>query len=80
MATRLREAMRIEPREPRHVILGVLAQPAMDDPAVRKRISDLGMDLPPAAIKTPKAFAAFHKAEVKKWYPIVKAAGVKAEQ
>lgn len=52
---------------------------AMDDPAVRKRIADLGMDLPPADIKTPAAFAAFHKAEVEKWYPIVKAAGVKAE-
>jgi tripartite-type tricarboxylate transporter receptor subunit TctC len=53
---------------------------AMDDPVVKKRIADLGMDLPPAGIKTPAAFAAFHKAEVEKWYPIVKAAGVKAEQ
>jgi tripartite-type tricarboxylate transporter receptor subunit TctC len=56
------------------------AQAAMDDPAVRKRIADLGMNLPPAEIKTPAAFAAFHKSEVEKWYPIVKAAGVKAEQ
>jgi tripartite-type tricarboxylate transporter receptor subunit TctC len=55
------------------------ARAAMDDPAVKKRIADLGMDLPPADIKTPAAFAAFHKAEVEKWYPIVKAAGVKAE-
>ena len=53
---------------------------AMDDPAVQKRIADLGMNLPAADIKTPAAFAAFHKAEVEKWYPIVKAAGVKAEQ
>jgi len=52
---------------------------AMADPAVQKRIADLGMDLPPADIKTPAAFGAFHKAEVEKWYPIVKAAGVKAE-
>jgi tripartite-type tricarboxylate transporter receptor subunit TctC len=55
------------------------AQAAMADPAVRQRIADLGMDLPPAEIATPAAFAAFHKAEVEKWYPIVKAAGVKAE-
>jgi tripartite-type tricarboxylate transporter receptor subunit TctC len=55
------------------------ARAAMDDPAVQKRIADLGMNLPPADIKTPAAFAAFHKAEVEKWYPIVKAAGVKAE-
>lgn len=52
---------------------------AMADPAVQKRIADLGMNLPPADIRTPAAFAAFHKAEVDKWYPIVKASGVKAE-
>lgn len=55
------------------------AQAAMADPGVQKRIADLGMDLPPAELLTPQAFAAFHKAEVEKWYPIVKAAGVKAE-
>ncbi len=48
---------------------------AMADPATRKRIADLGMDIPPAEQQTPAAFAAFHKAEVEKWYPIVKAAG-----
>jgi tripartite-type tricarboxylate transporter receptor subunit TctC len=52
---------------------------AMEDPGVKQRIADLGMDLPPREIRTPQAFAAFHKAEVEKWYPIVKAAGVKAE-
>lgn len=52
---------------------------AMADPATRKRIADLGMDVPPTEQQTPAAFAAFHKAEVEKWYPIVKAAGVKAE-
>ena len=46
---------------------------------MRKRIADLGMDLPPPELATPAAFAAFHKAEIEKWYPIVKAAGVKAE-
>ena len=51
----------------------------MADPATRKRIADLGMDIPPLEQQTPAAFAAFHKAEVEKWYPIVKAAGVKAE-
>jgi tripartite-type tricarboxylate transporter receptor subunit TctC len=55
------------------------AQAAMADPGVRKRIADLGMDLPPPELKTPAAFATFHKSEVEKWYPIVKAAGVKAD-
>jgi len=59
--------------------LNAAALAAMADPAVRKRIADLGMDLPPAEMKTPAAFAAFHKAEVEKWHPIVKAAGIKAE-
>jgi tripartite-type tricarboxylate transporter receptor subunit TctC len=52
---------------------------AMADFDVRKRIAELGMELPPPAQETPAAFAAFHKAEVEKWYPIVRAAGIKAE-
>jgi tripartite-type tricarboxylate transporter receptor subunit TctC len=52
---------------------------AMSDPDVRRRIADLGMELPPPELHSPEAFAAFHKAEVEKWYPIVKAAGIKAE-
>ena len=52
---------------------------ALDDPGVKQRIAALGMNLPPREIATPQAFAAFHKAEVEKWYPIVKASGVKAE-
>jgi len=55
------------------------ARAAMNDPGVKQRIADLGMNLPPREIETPAAFAAFHKAEVEKWHPIVKAAGVKAE-
>lgn len=55
------------------------AQAAMADAATRKRIAELGMDLPVENLRTPEAFAAFHRAEMAKWYPIVKAAGVKAE-
>jgi len=55
------------------------ANAAMADPATRQRIAELGMTLPPAEQQTPAGFAAFHKAEVEKWYPIVKAAGIKAE-
>ena len=51
----------------------------MADPVARQRIADLGMDFPPAEIQTPAAFAAFHKSEIEKWWPIVKAAGIKAE-
>ena len=51
----------------------------MADAEVQKRIVALGMDLPPKEQASPAAFAAFHKSEVEKWYPIVKAAGVKPE-
>ena len=59
--------------------INAAAMAAMADPATQKRIADLGMAIPPPEQQTPPAFAAFHKAEVEKWYPIVKAAGVKAE-
>src|SRR5262249_37093911 len=52
---------------------------AMADPDARKRIADLGMQMPPPERLTPATFAAFHRAEVEKWYPIIKAAGIKAE-
>jgi tripartite-type tricarboxylate transporter receptor subunit TctC len=60
--------------------INAAANAAMADPDVRKRIAALGMDLPPKEQTTSAAFAAYHKAEVDKWYPIVKAAGVKAPQ
>jgi len=59
--------------------INAAANAAMADDTVRKRIADLGMDLPPQELATPAAFAAFHKTEIEKWYPIVRAAGVKAE-
>lgn len=59
--------------------LNAAANAAMADPETQKRIAALGMDLPPDNIRTPAAFAAFHKAEVEKWYPIVKAAGIKPD-
>jgi len=59
--------------------INAAAVAAMADPVVRQRIADLGMELPPREQQTPSAFGAFHKAEVEKWFPIVKAAGIKAE-
>jgi tripartite-type tricarboxylate transporter receptor subunit TctC len=51
----------------------------MADPTVLQRMAAMGLDLPPADQRTPAAFAAFHASEVAKWYPIVKAAGIKAQ-
>jgi tripartite-type tricarboxylate transporter receptor subunit TctC len=52
---------------------------ALADPAVRTRLGDLGMDIFPRDQQTPEAFAAFQKAEIEKWWPIIKAAGIKGE-
>lgn len=52
---------------------------ALADPAVRKRLSDLGQVIPPPSQQTPEALAAYHKAEIDKWWPLVRAAGIKVE-
>jgi tripartite-type tricarboxylate transporter receptor subunit TctC len=52
---------------------------ALADPAVRARLADLGYELFPREQQTPEALAAFHKADTEKWWPIIKAAGIRAE-
>jgi tripartite-type tricarboxylate transporter receptor subunit TctC len=52
---------------------------ALADPELGKRITDLAYEMPPADQLTPQALAALQKSESEKWWPIVKAAGIKAE-
>jgi tripartite-type tricarboxylate transporter receptor subunit TctC len=52
---------------------------ALADPAVRQRLADLGQEIPPPEQQTPEALGAHHKAEIEKWWPLIKAAGIKAE-
>jgi tripartite-type tricarboxylate transporter receptor subunit TctC len=52
---------------------------ALADPALRVRFSQLGFDLPPREQQTPAGLLAFHKAEIDKWWPVFKAANIKAE-
>ena len=52
---------------------------ALADPAVRQTLVGLGMQIPLRAQQTPEALAAFQKAEIEKWWPIIKAANIKAE-
>ena len=51
---------------------------AQDDPAVRKRIGELGGTLPAKDERTPAKFTAFVRAEVALWTPILKAASAEA--
>jgi tripartite-type tricarboxylate transporter receptor subunit TctC len=52
---------------------------ALADPRLRTRFADLGGDVPPRDQQTPEWLGAFHKAEVEKWMPIIKAANIKGE-
>src|SRR5262245_32784220 len=70
------------PKEtPRNVVakLNDAVVTAFADAGVRQRIADLGQAIPPREQLTPEALAAFHKAEVDKWWPIIKAANIKVE-
>ena len=59
--------------------LNAAAQTALADAAVRKRLADIAQDVVPRDQQTPAALAAFYKAETDKWWPIIKAAGIKTE-
>ena len=45
----------------------------------RKRYAELGLDVASREQQTPEGLAAFHKAEIEKWWPIIKAAGIGAQ-
>jgi tripartite-type tricarboxylate transporter receptor subunit TctC len=52
---------------------------ALADPGVRGRLAELGQEIPPREEQNPQALSAYHKAEINKWWPIIKAANIKAE-
>ena len=66
---------------PRDIVakLNAAVLAAQSDAATRQRLLDQGVEPPPRELQTPEAFGAFHKAEVEKWWPFIKAAGIKAE-
>jgi len=51
----------------------------LDDPTIRKKLIELSQDIFPLDQQTPDALGAFHKAEIEKWWPIIKEAGIKVE-
>jgi tripartite-type tricarboxylate transporter receptor subunit TctC len=59
--------------------LNAAAMTAMADPAVRERMEGLGFEIPPAGQQSPQALGALQKAEIEKWWPIIKAAHIQGE-
>jgi tripartite-type tricarboxylate transporter receptor subunit TctC len=66
---------------PREIIarLNAAVHDALADPTIRQRLAVLAIEVPPRERLGPEALGAFHKAEIDKWWPIIKAAGIKGE-
>ena len=59
--------------------LNAAAVKALADPVVQKRVASLGMTIPAKAQQTPQALHDFHKAEIDKWWPIIKSYNIKIQ-
>ena len=70
------------PRDtPKEIVakLNTVMMQVLADPLVQKRFEELGIQVTPAAQQSPEALRAFQKAETERWWPIIRASGLKAE-
>ena len=59
--------------------LNAAAVDALNDPAARKQLENLGLQMPPKDKLSPQALGDWQKAEIAKWWPMIKAADVKVD-
>jgi len=52
---------------------------SLADPALVKRFGEMGQEIPAPAEQTPQALGARHRADIEKWWPLIKGANIKAE-
>jgi tripartite-type tricarboxylate transporter receptor subunit TctC len=66
---------------PKEVVakLNAAMMAALAEPRVRERFAELGLEVAPRERQSPEALAAFQKAEIEKWWPVIKAANIKVE-
>ena len=75
------KALWVPAATPKNIIarLNAAAVAALANPTVRARLADLGQEIFPRDQQTPEALATFQKAEIDKWWPLIKAANIKGE-
>ena len=66
------------PKDVIAILNGAMVQ-SLADPAVQKRFTELGLDVAPREQQTPEGLAKFQQAEMDKWWPLIKAAGIGAQ-
>jgi tripartite-type tricarboxylate transporter receptor subunit TctC len=59
--------------------LNTTMRQVLADPSTRKRFQDLGIEISPREQQTAEALRAFQKAEMERWWPIIKASNLKTE-
>jgi tripartite-type tricarboxylate transporter receptor subunit TctC len=59
--------------------LNAAVQESLGDPAVRERLTGLGMEIPARERQTPAALVVQQKADIEKWWPVIRAAGIKQQ-
>jgi len=59
--------------------LNASVRETLAQPEIRTRFTEFFLEVPPAEQQTPEALGAFQKAEIDKWWPIIKEANVKPE-